>query len=527
MEKFNTMNLKVDDTFNKELPSDPIKNKESRQVLNSCFSFVDPMVPSNPKLVHVSSALASELGFTFEDIESRDFLEIFTGARVLENTAPYSMCYGGHQFGNWAGQLGDGRAINLMEIERDHKRYSLQLKGSGKTPYSRNSDGLAVLRSSVREHLCSEAMHHLGVPTTRSLSLSLSGDQVMRDMLYDGNSELEPGAIVCRVAPTFLRFGSFQIFASRGDHENLKKLTDYTIKHFFSEIKLKSTQRYIDFFNAVLDKTLAMIIEWQRVGFVHGVMNTDNMSILGLTIDFGPYGWLEDYDKNWTPNTTDKQNRRYRFGQQSSMAHWNLFQLANTLYPLIEDAKPLEDALSRYGHEFKKSYHDMMKKKIGLIKDVQGDDALISTLESNLELIETDMTIFFRNLSNVSINDKPEECLNKLMDAFYNNDEVRGDVKDKWISWSTRYLTRTNLEETTDDGRKNSMNLTNPKFVLRNYMAQLAIDSAEEGNYQLINELYKLLQNPYDEQPKFHKWFAKRPDWAKYKVGCSMLSCSS
>jgi len=285
--------------------------------------------------------MSDELGFSNQDIQSNQFLEVMTGNSIIENSKPFAMCYAGHQFGNWAGQLGDGRAINLGEI----KNWALQLKGAGPTPYSRTADGLAVLRSSIREYLCSEAMHHLGVPTTRALSLSLTGDQVLRDVLYDGNPAYEKGAIVSRVAKTFLRFGNFELFAARNDLKNLKILADYTIKSHFSHLGNPCKEVYLKFFQEITNKTLEMIIHWQRVGFVHGVMNTDNMSILGLTIDYGPYGWLEGFDFGWTPNTTDKQHKRYRFGNQPTIGLWNLYQLANALYPLIDEATPLEEIL--------------------------------------------------------------------------------------------------------------------------------------------------------------------------------------
>ena len=334
------MQLNIKDKFNKELPADPNQSNTRRQVFNSCYSYVTPRVPSAPKLIHASKEMADAIGLTEKDLEGADFLNVFSGAEVLKNTAPYAMCYGGHQFGHWAGQLGDGRAINLAEVEHKGKNWALQLKGAGETPYSRRADGLAVLRSSIREHLCSEAMFHLGVPTTRSLSLMLSGDDVLRDIMYDGNADYEKGAIVCRVAPSFIRFGNFQIFASRKDFETMKQLTDFTIRHFFPGIESGTKEGYIEFFKQVAERTLDMIVHWQRVGFVHGVMNTDNMSILGLTIDYGPYGWLEGYEPDWTPNTTDSQSRRYRFGQQPSVALWNLFQLANALYPLVEEPEP-------------------------------------------------------------------------------------------------------------------------------------------------------------------------------------------
>jgi uncharacterized protein YdiU (UPF0061 family) len=251
---------------------------------------------------------------------------------------PYAARYGGHQFGVWAGQLGDGRAITLGELmPRPGERWELQLKGAGRTPYSRTADGRAVLRSSVREFLCSEAMHFLGVPTTRALSLVATGDIVVRDMFYDGNPMPEPGAVVCRVAPSFVRFGNFEIHASRGENELLQRLADYIITEHFKELGPPTPEVYKLWFEEVCRRTGVMIAHWMRVGFVHGVMNTDNMSILGLTIDYGPYGWLEGYDPAWTPNTTDLPGRRYAYGRQPDVAAWNLARLANALGPLIED----------------------------------------------------------------------------------------------------------------------------------------------------------------------------------------------
>jgi uncharacterized protein YdiU (UPF0061 family) len=522
------MKLNIQNTFNKELTADPNLNNVPRQVENAHFSCATPRKPTAPKLLHISKEMLANIGLDTEITESEAFLNMVSGAEVAENTKPYAMCYGGHQFGHWAGQLGDGRAINLFEIVHNDQRWALQLKGSGVTPYSRTADGRAVLRSSVREHLCSEAMYALDVPTTRSLSLSLTGDDVLRDMLYNGNTEFEKGAVVCRVAPSFIRFGNFQIFAARKDTESLKKLTDYTIRHFFPTIEIGTKAGYIEFFKTVTERTLDMIIHWQRVGFVHGVMNTDNLSILGLTIDFGPYGWLEGYEKGWTPNTTDRQNRRYRYGQQVSVGLWNLFQLANALYPLVEDVKPLEAILEKYKSDYAQKYPAMMRQKLGLMTVSEGDSVLIEQLESNLEMVETDMTIFFRNLKNINKNTLIKDDFLKLIDAaFYDKTELNVKIKSVWKDWFTRYITRLNEETTTNDERKTLMDSVNPKYVLRNYMAQLAIDKADNGDYSLISELHEILKKPYDEQPESENWFAKRPEWARHKVGCSMLSCSS
>lgn len=523
--------LQIQDTFNKELPADPNLSNTRRQVTGACFSYVTPRKPSNPVLVHASEAMALAIGLQSEDTATDDFLRIFSGLATIEGTEPYAMSYGGHQFGSWAGQLGDGRAINLGEVVHQGKRWALQLKGAGETPYSRSADGLAVLRSSIREHLCSEAMHHLGVPTTRSLSLVLTGDQVLRDMLYDGRSAYEKGAVVCRVAPSFVRFGNFEIFAARKDLETLRKLADYSIRHFFPHIERGTPKGYADFFKEVAQRTLEMVIHWQRVGFVHGVMNTDNMSILGLTIDYGPYGWLEGYDPDWTPNTTDKEQRRYRFGQQPGVALWNLVQLANALVPLVGDTKPLEAALAAFQEGFPGKYLAMKRSKLGLSSAKDGDLELIEALEKLLTLAETDMTIFFRNLSKVVKNGDLSgnaAFFDDLKAAMYKPEQLNSAHKQGWEDWLSRYLQRLQLEKTTDAQRRRAMNLVNPKYVLRNYMAQLAIDKADMGDFSLVDALYQLLKEPYDEQPEMsEKWFEKRPQWARHKTGCSMLSCSS
>ena len=518
------MKLRIKETFTTENPSDSILENTRRQVTEAVFSYVKPKKTKEPKVIHVSQEMASDLQISEQETKSDFFKNIVTGNTIYPNTRPYAMCYGGHQFGNWAGQLGDGRAINLFEIESHNKNWKVQLKGAGETPYSRTADGLAVLRSSVREYLCSEAMFHLGVPTTRALSLSLSGDTVLRDILYDGNSAYEKGAIVSRVAPSFLRFGNYEIFAARKDVKNLRSLVNYTIKHHFPHLGNPSKKSYVSFFKEVSERTLELIIHWQRVGFVHGVMNTDNMSILGLTIDFGPYGWLEGFDYSWTPNTTDSQHKRYRYGNQPNIGLWNLYQLANALYPIIEDVAPLENILDQYKVDFEEKSFQMMKTKLGLFSNHENDVNLIQSLEDNLQLVETDMTIFFRNLSDFSDEKTAFELIKK---AFYTLENISSDVKNKWHLWFKNYSSRLQQELLSPTQRKEKMNAVNPKYILRNYMSQIAIDEADKGNYTLIDELFKLLKKPYSEQPENVKWFAKRPEWARNKVGCSMLSCSS
>ena len=523
--------LSFDNRFVGALPADPEPDNHRRQVSGACYSWVTPQNVSAPELVAFSKECAALLDLEPSDCSSAEFAQIFAGNQTLEGMQPYATCYGGHQFGNWAGQLGDGRAINLGEIlNRRGERWALQLKGAGPTPYSRTADGLAVLRSSLREFLCSEAMFHLGVPTTRALSLIKTGEQVVRDMFYDGRPSPEPGAVVCRVAPSFTRFGNFQLFASRGETEVLRQLVEYTIAVDFPELGPPSKETIVAWMKEVCTRTAAMVVDWMRVGFVHGVMNTDNMSILGLTIDYGPYGWLENFDPDWTPNTTDAHGKRYRYGHQPQIAMWNLVQLANAIYPLVEEAEPLEEALGVYASVYESSWQNMMAQKLGLHRYVADTDlALVTELLEILQLVETDMTIFYRRLADISNADKlsAQACATLFADAYYVPTQIDTDYLERIAAWTNKYIERLSGDAIADSARRTNMNAVNPKYVLRNYLAQLAIDKAEIGDYALTNELLEVLRKPYDEQPEMERYAAKRPDWARDRAGCSMLSCSS
>jgi uncharacterized protein YdiU (UPF0061 family) len=527
--------LRFDNRFTRELPGDPDTRNRRRQVQGACYSWVQPTAVAAPQRVAYSREVAELLGLSAQTCQSDAFTEVFTGNRLLPGMQPFAMCYGGHQFGNWAGQLGDGRAINLGEIVHpDSGRWMLQLKGAGPTPYSRTADGLAVLRSSVREFLCSEAMFHLGVPTSRALSLTLTGEQVERDMFYDGHPKLEPGAVVCRVSPSFTRFGSFQIFAARGEMTVLKQLLDYTIRTDFPHLGEPSPAVTIQWFEEVCRRTAAMIVDWMRVGFVHGVMNTDNMSILGLTIDYGPYGWLENYDPDWTPNTTDAVGRRYRYGNQPAIALWNLAQLANAIYPLIGQAEALQAVLDACVGNYRQDWLTMMARKLGLNAfEPATDEALIAELMAVLPLAETDMTLFFRRLARLDATGpalaetREEALMEPLMDAYYVPQQLTPALRSRTVNWLRGYLQRAARDNVPHQTRRLCMNAVNPKYVLRNYMAQLAIDQAEKGDFSLIDELLELLRRPYDAQPDKEAFAAKRPEWARNRPGCSMLSCSS
>ncbi len=527
--------LRFDSRFTDRLPGDPDPVNRRRQVPGACYSFVEPTPVKAPRLVAYSREVADLLDLSDDVCQSEEFVRVFTGNQLLPGMRPFAMCYGGHQFGNWAGQLGDGRAINLGDtINTRGDRLMLQLKGAGPTPYSRTADGLAVLRSSIREFLCSEAMFHLGVPTTRALSLTLTGEQVERDMFYDGHPKLEPGAVVCRVAPSFLRFGNFQIHAARGEMDILKKLMDYVLTTDFPHLGKPAAQTYARWFDEVCRRTAEMIVHWMRVGFVHGVMNTDNMSILGLTIDYGPYGWLENYDPNWTPNTTDAGGRRYRFGHQPAIAHWNLAQLANAIFPLIGEVDPLQTALDHFIHRYQTGWREMMVGKLGFTHfDPTTDERLINDLFAILPQAETDMTIFFRRLADLEdplqVDGEKDDgvLLAPLMAAYYIPDQLTSGLRRQTADWIRRYVARTRQDGASLESRRRRMNAINPKYVLRNYLAQVAIDKAEAGDFSMIHELLELLRRPYDEQPGKEEFAAKRPDWARHRPGCSMLSCSS
>lgn len=522
--------------FLNALPADEIKQNYGRQVHGALYSMVSPTSVSAPSTLIVSDELADQIGFSREFRRSPEFASVFAGNALLPGMSPHATRYGGHQFGQWAGQLGDGRAINLGEVALSGGGYlALQLKGAGPTPYSRGADGRAVLRSSIREFLCSEAMHHLGVPTTRALSLVLTGDTVIRDMFYDGNAQEEPGAIVCRTAPSFTRFGHFQLCAARGEKDLLQRLLDYTLEADFPHLQTQllmgnSTRQevYLQWFDEVCRRTADMIVEWMRVGFVHGVMNTDNMSILGLTIDYGPYGWLDNYDLDWTPNTTDAEMRRYRFGQQSAVAQWNLWQLANALLPVLQEAAPLERILRDFAVYYERQWRVMLARKLGLQEfDDATDEGLIGGLNKVLQLHEIDMTIFYRTLADFNPYQSDAQLTDVVQSAFYRYAELAEEVVAEVNAWGAEYAERLRRDGVSAQQRRSRMNAVNPKYVLRNYMAQQVIDQAHLGNYSLLHELYAVLRNPYAEQPGFRHLAEKRPDWARHKAGCSMLSCSS
>ncbi|MDQ3394744.1 MAG: YdiU family protein [Bacteroidota bacterium] len=492
-----------------------------RQTPGVLYSKAIPTPVKEPKLLAWSDELANELGI--KKPENTNDINILGGNNIVPTMYPYAACYAGHQFGNWAGQLGDGRAITLGEWEASMgNSFELQLKGAGPTPYSRRADGRAVLRSSVREYLMSEAMHYLGVPTTRALSLVSTGEPVLRDMFYDGNAQYEPGAIVMRVAPSFLRFGNFEILTARNEIENLNKLIDWTINRYFPNIQ--GQDKVIVWFREVVEKTARLMVEWYRVGFVHGVMNTDNMSILGITVDYGPYSFMDDYDPDFTPNTTDLPGRRYAFGQQSSIGLWNLSCLAGALAPLFPDTELLVKELENYKVVFYKEYYEMLGKKLGFDQVKLEDIPFLDNIESMLSLVKPDMTIFYQLLITLSLELKDdEEIIDHFKNSFYDEPDQPG--KESLINFIRSYIIRINLNSISREDSTNMMRENNPRFILRNYMLHQAIENLETGDDQLFVELQMAMKDPYSKD--HDQFFIKRPEWASNKAGCSMLSCSS
>ena len=516
--------LRFDNRFIAELPADPVQAAGIREVRGALYSLVAPTPVVEPQLLAWSQEVAGLIGLEEADVASPEFAQVFAGNALLPGMQPYAANYGGHQFGHWAGQLGDGRAISLGEVlNAAGQRWELQLKGAGPTPYSRHADGRAVLRSSIREFLCSEAMHHLGVPTTRALSLVATGEAVVRDMFYDGHAAPEPGAVVCRVAPSFLRFGNFELPASRGELPLLRQLVDFTIRRDFPELQGAGEARHAQWFAEVCRRTAVMVAHWMRVGFVHGVMNTDNLSILGLTIDYGPYGWVDNYDPDWTPNTTDAQGRRYRFGWQPKIAYWNLTRLASALSSLFAGPEPLQEGLQVFRETYAAEERDNVARKLGLAECREDDLPLMEDLQSLMHQGEMDMTLFFRGLSRLSL----EQLSPHRFDEVFYSEEKRKAVEAGLAGWLQRYAARLAEDALPAELRQARMLAANPRYVPRNYLVQQVIDRAEQGDPSGINELLQVMRHPYDDQPGKEAYAQRRPDWARDRAGCSMLSCSS
>lgn len=461
--------------------------------------FSDP-----PYLVHANSAAAELIDLDPAQLTRPEFTALFGGSALTPGMEPLAMLYSGHQFGVYVPQLGDGRAILLGEVKNEREeRWDLHLKGAGMTPFSRDGDGRAVLRSTIREYLCCAAMHGLGIPTTRALCIVGSDDKVFRE-------QIETGAMLVRMAPSHVRFGSFEVFYYRKQHEHLKTLADYMIDRHFPHLR-EVGDKYARFFSEVVERTAKLIAQWQAVGWAHGVMNTDNMSILGLTLDYGPYGFMDDYDPGFICNHSD-YNGRYAFNQQPYIGLWNLSCLAQALLPLANQNE-LKGALDHYASTYQARYLDLMRSKLGLEDAAAEDETLVNDLLAVMAESRVDYTHFFRTLGD--FHTAQAKAPQHLRDHFLNRDAFDG--------WIVRYRARLRKQAGTDADRRDRMNRVNPKYVLRNYLAQTAIEKAQNKDFSEIDRLFSLLQNPYSDQPGMDTYALPPPNWGKHLA----VSCSS
>ncbi|HKA06266.1 MAG TPA: YdiU family protein [Gemmataceae bacterium] len=467
------------------------------------YQRVEPTPVPDPYLVAFNPDAARLIDLDPAEAQKADFVEYFAGNKLLPGSEPVAMKYAGHQFGSWVPQLGDGRAILLGEVKNAAgERWDLHLKGAGKTMFSRFGDGRAVLRSSIREYLCGEALHALGVPTTRSLCIVGTDLEVYRE-------SVESGAIIVRMAPSHVRFGSFEVFAHRGQTELVKTLADFVIDQHFAHLK-DASDKYPAFLREVVARTARLIAKWQSVGFAHGVLNTDNMSILGLTLDYGPYGFMEDFDPGFICNHSDETGR-YAFDQQPRIGYWNLGALAQALLSLmtVDEAR---SAINTYPDIFNSHMHELMSAKLGLTTNEEGDQTLWTSLLDLLASMRVDYSIFFRTLGSFST----------LPGAT--NDAIRRLFPNpaKFDDWAARYADRLRSEGTFDAERQTRMNRVNPKYILRNYLAQIAIEKAQRKDFGEVDRLRGVLRMPFDEQPEMEHYAKPAPEWGRHlQVSCS------
>lgn len=500
-------------------PIDTSMNRMQRLTPKVLSSLVNIAEFPDAQLIHFNESLSKKIGLgTLDNDEELAFLN---AQKIPSTVKTYATAYAGYQFGNWAGQLGDGRAIFAGEIKSNNgKTYEIQWKGAGATPYSRSADGRAVLRSTLREYLMSEAMHFLNIPSTRGLSISLTGEDVVRDIMYSGNPKPEKGAVMLRVAESFLRFGHFELISSQKEYDLLKNLSDFTIQHYFPEIKSNGKQKYLDWFKNITKRTADLIVEWYRVGFTHGVMNTDNMSIIGLTIDFGPFSMLDEYDLHFTPNTTDLPGRRYAFGEQGKIAQWNLWQLANALFPLINDSEAMQEILDDFGNYFWQKHDEMLCKKFGFDNLKESDLDFFNDWQNIMQDLKIDYTLFFNKLETCNSDSNIKRHFDNIFYKILSEDEWH-----RLQLFLEKYHDRINENKIAKEDSLMMMKNNNPKFILRNYLLYECIEELNNGNKELFHKLLHALEHPYENiYPEFS---VKRPSKYDDTFGCSALSCSS
>ena len=472
------------------------------------FSAHQPQALAGDFLIHFNTQVAALLGLDAAEAERSDFLDIFTTKQHFAGFKPIALCYAGHQFGHYVPRLGDGRAILLGQLRTDNDQpWDLQLKGAGETLYSRGSDGRAVLRSSIREYLCSAAMHGLQIPTTHALFLSGSTQDVYRE-------QIEPGAMLLRVAPSHIRFGSFEYFFYSQRYDDLQRLADFVLQHYYPHL-LTEDNPCLAFLHEVIASTAKLIAHWQAAGFAHGVMNTDNMSIHGITLDYGPFGFIEQYDPDFICNHSDHHGR-YAFNKQPEIGLFNLSCLAQALLPVLhQDAetavKLAKAALDNYQPQFEAHYACLMAEKLGFSRTMDDDREIVASLLERLAADQVDYTLFFRRLSQLPGTDDNKLCRDLFID------------RDAFDRWYEHYLARLQQEQVIPELRSAQMKRANPKYILRNYMAEIAIRKAQdESDFSEIDNLMTMLHDPYDEHPAFEHYAGHPPEWAqRIEVSCS------
>ena len=462
---------------------------------------VQPEPLTAPQVIAINAPLCRELGLDADSLLQPAAQTLLAGGQLPASITPLAALYAGHQFGVYVPQLGDGRALLLGDtLLADGRRWEWQLKGAGLTPFSRMGDGRAVLRSTVREYLCCEAMQGLGIPTTRALAIMGSPDPVYRE-------QTETAAVLTRLAESFIRFGSFEVFYHRGQHDEIRRLADFVIRHHYPHCAA-TLQPYLTLFAEIVDRTARLMAQWQAVGFCHGVMNTDNMSVLGLTLDYGPFGFLDGFDAGHICNHSDHAGR-YAYNQQPQVALWNLHCLASAFLPLLSEEALLEQ-LASYRDRYLQYWLALMRGKLGLADALDGDEELIEALLLALHAHHTDYTVFFRQLAEFV----PGQSNTMLRDLFVD--------RSLFDAWAVRYAERLQAESRPSPLRKAAMLAVNPKYILRNYLAENAIRAAQQGDFSVILALQDCLNHPFDEQPHYQHFAAQPPDWAQaISVSCS------
>lgn len=508
------------------LPGQSERVAGARQAPGMAWVAAWPSPVPTPNIVATDQPLLESLSIGQALIADPGFNKVMGGSALYAGMTPWSQNYGGHQFGHWAGQLGDGRALSLGELaDRTGQRWEVQLKGAGQTPFSRSGDGRAVLRSSIREFVASKAMAALGVPTTRAPLLLSTGQSVWRDRLYDGHPAMEPGAIVVRAASSFLRIGSVQLPASRGEDGLARAIVDFAIERHYPDLA-GSENPVGDFFVALCRSTAELVAHWQRVGFIHAVLNTDNVHLGGLTLDYGPFAWMEAFDPDYTPNTSDAAGRRYRFGAQPAMMRWNLSALAQALAPLVRDPGQFTDGLQAYDTQFAAARRRDAGLRLGL-GDAGSACDLAARWESLMQSAALDMSLAWRALGRVRAGSEAARIPSLLLGEAVTCPARMADHLPQLQAWLDAYCDLLKAEGRDPIERRQAMNQVNPWFVPRNWILQQSIAAAETGDFQPLERVCSAAEQPYVEDMAFADLVAPCPEHLRQLPGCNQLSCSS